>query len=159
MLYYLRKPAWLPFLTPLFKLVFRAEALGEVREEVQIWDHKIHQPRPVLLPHEKGIRALRRWYAQFYPGRGEALVEGAGEGLGGGSVEGLCGVPAGSSESGEDLVEGLVGSAADSTVEGPAGHAAEGTVGSSADSTVGGPAEGTVGGQHASLGIGPVRRG
>jgi hypothetical protein len=74
-------------------------------------------------------------------------------------VEGLCGVPAGSSESGEDLVEGLVGSAADSTVEGPAGHAAEGTVGSSADSTVGGPAEGTVGGQHASLGIGPVRRG
>lgn len=67
MLYYLRKPAWLPFLTPLFKLVFRAEALGEVREEVRIWDHKIHQARPVLLPHEKGIRALRRWYAQFYP--------------------------------------------------------------------------------------------
>lgn len=66
-LYYLRKPAWLPFLTPLFKLVFRAEALGEVREEVRIWDHKIHQARPVLLPHEKGIKALRRWYAQFYP--------------------------------------------------------------------------------------------
>jgi hypothetical protein len=38
-----------------------------VREEVRIWDHKIHQSRPVLLPHEKGIRALRRWYAQFYP--------------------------------------------------------------------------------------------
>ena len=67
MLYYLRKPARLPFLTPVFKLIFRAEALGEVREEVRIWDHKIHQPRPVLLPHEKGIRALRRWYAQFYP--------------------------------------------------------------------------------------------
>ncbi|MDX3247420.1 Rieske 2Fe-2S domain-containing protein [Streptomyces sp. ME18-1-4] len=67
MLYYLRKPARAPFLTPALKLVFRAEALGEVREEVRIWDHKIHQPRPVLLPHEKGIRELRRWYAQFYP--------------------------------------------------------------------------------------------
>jgi phenylpropionate dioxygenase-like ring-hydroxylating dioxygenase large terminal subunit len=67
MLYYIRKPARLPFLTPLLKLVFRAEALGEVRQEARIWDHKIHQQRPVLLPHEKGIRALRRWYAQFYP--------------------------------------------------------------------------------------------
>ncbi|WP_234383289.1 Rieske 2Fe-2S domain-containing protein [Streptomyces dysideae] len=67
MLYYLRKPARAPFLTPALKLVFRAEALGEVHEEVRIWDYKIHQPRPVLLPHEKGIKALRRWYAQFYP--------------------------------------------------------------------------------------------
>ncbi|MDX3643183.1 Rieske 2Fe-2S domain-containing protein [Streptomyces sp. MB09-02B] len=85
MLYYLRKPRRLPFLTPLLKLVFRAEALGEVREEVRIWDHKIHQARPVLLPHEKGIRALRRWYAQFYPAPpggvarpGAGVVEGAG---------------------------------------------------------------------------------
>lgn len=67
MLYYLRKPARLPFLVPVLKLIFRREALREVREEVNIWDHKIHQPRPVLLPHEQGIRALRRWYAQFYP--------------------------------------------------------------------------------------------
>ncbi|MFI0774477.1 Rieske 2Fe-2S domain-containing protein [Streptomyces sp. NPDC021212] len=67
MLYYVRKPARLPLLAPVLKLVFRAEALKEVREEVRIWDHKIHQARPVLLPHEKGIRALRRWYAQFYP--------------------------------------------------------------------------------------------
>ena len=67
MLYYIRKPARLPFLAPVLKLVFRAEALGEVREEVRIWDHKIHQPRPLLLPHERGIKALRRWYAQFYP--------------------------------------------------------------------------------------------
>lgn len=77
MLYYLRKPARLPlrFLTPALKLVFRAEALGEVREEVEIWDHKIHQARPVLLPHEKGIRALRRWYGQFYPS--EVTIPGA----------------------------------------------------------------------------------
>nr|WP_256255104.1 Rieske 2Fe-2S domain-containing protein [Streptomyces sp. cf124] len=85
MLYYLRKPRRLPFLTPLLKLVFRAEALGEVREEVRIWDHKIHQARPVLLPHEKGIRALRRWYAQFYPAPpGGATRSGAGEAEGAG---------------------------------------------------------------------------
>jgi len=67
MLYHVRKPAGLPFLAPLLKLVFRTQALGEVREEVRIWDHKIHQARPVLLRHERGIKALRRWYAQFYP--------------------------------------------------------------------------------------------
>ncbi|MDX2938722.1 Rieske 2Fe-2S domain-containing protein [Streptomyces ipomoeae] len=72
MLYHIRKPARAPFLIPLFKLVFRREALGEVREEVEIWDHKIHRARPVLLPHEKGIKALRRWYAQFYPPDGLA---------------------------------------------------------------------------------------
>jgi phenylpropionate dioxygenase-like ring-hydroxylating dioxygenase large terminal subunit len=67
MLYYIRKPARLPFLAPALKIAFRMEALKEVREEVRIWEHKIHRSRPVLLPHEKGIKALRRWYAQFYP--------------------------------------------------------------------------------------------
>jgi phenylpropionate dioxygenase-like ring-hydroxylating dioxygenase large terminal subunit len=67
MLYYVRKPAKAPFAAPLLKLVFRATATAEVRQEVEIWDHKVHHPRPVLLPHEKGIKALRRWYAQFYP--------------------------------------------------------------------------------------------
>ncbi|MGW1270364.1 Rieske 2Fe-2S domain-containing protein [Streptomyces sp. NPDC002491] len=67
MLYYIRKPARLPLLTPLAKLVFRIEALDEVRMETAIWDQKIHRPHPILLPHEKGIRALRRWYTQFYP--------------------------------------------------------------------------------------------
>ena len=66
MLYHVRKPARFPFLAPVLRLVFRVAALGEVREEVTIWDHKIHRPNPVLLPHEKGIKALRRWYAQFY---------------------------------------------------------------------------------------------
>jgi hypothetical protein len=68
MLYYVRKPARLPFLAPVLKLGFRSEALDEVRDEVRIWEHKVHRARPVLLPFEKGIRALRRWYAQFYPG-------------------------------------------------------------------------------------------
>ncbi|WP_245568450.1 Rieske 2Fe-2S domain-containing protein [Nocardia concava] len=66
MLYYVRRPAGIPFATPILKLAFRLVALREVREELGIWDHKIHRPRPVLLPHEKGIKALRRWYAQFY---------------------------------------------------------------------------------------------
>ncbi|MCU1639859.1 MAG: putative oxidoreductase [Nocardia sp.] len=66
MLYYIQRPARVPYATPLLKLAFRMVALDEVREELEIWDHKIHRPRPVLLPHEKGIKALRRWYAQFY---------------------------------------------------------------------------------------------
>jgi nitrite reductase/ring-hydroxylating ferredoxin subunit len=71
MLYYIRKPAWAPFLAPLLKLIFRAAALPEVRQEVRIWDHKMYRSHPVLLPHEKGIKALRRWYAQFYPADSE----------------------------------------------------------------------------------------
>ncbi|MDX2913695.1 Rieske 2Fe-2S domain-containing protein [Streptomyces griseiscabiei] len=100
MLYYLRRPRRLPFLTPLFKLVFRAEALGEVREEVRIWDHKIHQARPVLLPHEKGIRALRRWYAQFYPARPAPPAAPArpGAGVAQGAVEARDAVEAARSE-------------------------------------------------------------
>lgn len=67
MLYHMRKPAGLPFRAPLLKLVFRTKALGEVREEVRIRDHKVPRPRPALPQHERGIKALRRWYAQFYP--------------------------------------------------------------------------------------------
>ncbi|RMI32163.1 Rieske 2Fe-2S domain-containing protein [Nocardia stercoris] len=67
MLYFVRRPAGIPFAAPVLKLAFRLVAFGEVREELAIWDHKIHRDRPVLLPHEKGIKALRRWYAQFYP--------------------------------------------------------------------------------------------
>ncbi|MFI1918327.1 hypothetical protein [Nocardia sp. NPDC020380] len=65
--HYVRKPAGIPFAASILKLAFRLVAFREVREELEIWDHKIHRPRPVLLPHEKGIKALRRWYAQFYP--------------------------------------------------------------------------------------------
>ncbi|MEH0420372.1 hypothetical protein [Streptomyces sp. B21-083] len=55
--------AWGPprtfrLLTSTRKLVFRRGGLGEVREEVEIWDLKIHRTSPVLLPHEKGIRAI-----------------------------------------------------------------------------------------------------
>jgi phenylpropionate dioxygenase-like ring-hydroxylating dioxygenase large terminal subunit len=66
LLNYVAKPSAAPFLHPLLKQAFRLVALPEVRQEVRIWDHKIHRPRPVLLPHEQGIRALRKWYAQFY---------------------------------------------------------------------------------------------
>ncbi|WP_222829198.1 Rieske 2Fe-2S domain-containing protein [Segniliparus rotundus] len=67
MLYLLRKPAKAPFLVPLYKFLFKRLAFPEVRHEMRIWDMKIHQPRPVMLPHENGIKALRRWYKQFYP--------------------------------------------------------------------------------------------
>jgi phenylpropionate dioxygenase-like ring-hydroxylating dioxygenase large terminal subunit len=67
LLNYIAKPPLLPFLHPVLKLIFRRVALPEVRHEVRIWDQKVHRPRPVLLPHEQGIRALRRWYGQFYP--------------------------------------------------------------------------------------------
>lgn len=66
MLYYLRKPSRLSIMMPLLKLIFRWETSRELREEVRIWDHKIYRAQPILLPHEVGIKALRRWYAQFY---------------------------------------------------------------------------------------------
>ncbi|MGL6236472.1 MAG: Rieske 2Fe-2S domain-containing protein [Segniliparus sp.] len=72
MLYLLRKPAKAPFLVPFYKLVFKRLAFPEVRHEMRIWDSKIHQARPVMLPHEQGIKALRRWYKQFYPAESTA---------------------------------------------------------------------------------------
>lgn len=76
MLYYIRRPK-IPFATPVLKLAFRLVAFGEVREELAIWDHKIHRPRPVFLPHEQGIKALRRWYSQFYPPHSPEAIESA----------------------------------------------------------------------------------
>ncbi|TDZ78938.1 3-ketosteroid-9-alpha-monooxygenase oxygenase subunit [Mycobacteroides salmoniphilum] len=68
MLYYVRKPRGAALaLTPLLKLIFRISAFKEVHHEVAIWDNKIHRAKPILLPHEQGIRALRQWYQQFYP--------------------------------------------------------------------------------------------
>jgi 3-ketosteroid 9alpha-monooxygenase subunit A len=34
--------------------------------DVEIWQHKRYQPRPVLNSTEKMILAFRRWYSQFY---------------------------------------------------------------------------------------------
>ncbi|MET8427149.1 Rieske 2Fe-2S domain-containing protein [Nocardia sp. NPDC004860] len=75
MLYYIRRRPGFPFAAPILKLALRLVAFGEVREELAIWDHKIHRPRPVLLPHEKGIKSLRRWYAQFYPPQSPQALE------------------------------------------------------------------------------------
>lgn len=66
MTYFLGRPSRLPFLAPLVPWVFARVSDPEVEAEVAIWDRKRYLTRPVLLPHETGIRELRRWYAQFY---------------------------------------------------------------------------------------------
>lgn len=66
MIYLIKRPPFAPLLHPLLRAIFRITAYGEVDAEAAIWDRKIYQRRPILLPHEKGIRALRRWYEQFY---------------------------------------------------------------------------------------------
>lgn len=66
LLHYVKRKPNAPWLTPLQKAFFSYIARPEVLEEKRIWDHKVWRERPILLPHETGIRALRRWYAQFY---------------------------------------------------------------------------------------------
>lgn len=66
LLHYIKRKKNAPMLMPAQKLFFKLVAGPEVLEERRIWDAKIWRERPVLLPHETGIRSLRRWYAQFY---------------------------------------------------------------------------------------------
>lgn len=67
MIYLIERPRYAPFLHPLLRELFRMTTDGEVDSEIAIWDRKVFSERPVFLRHETGIRALRRWYAQFYP--------------------------------------------------------------------------------------------
>lgn len=66
LLHYIKRAELGRVLVPFQKLFFNLVAGPEIREERRIWDAKIWRERPILLPHETGIRALRRWYAQFY---------------------------------------------------------------------------------------------
>lgn len=66
MIYLIKRPRFAPLLHPLLRAIFQTAAYGEVDAEASIRDRKIYRPRPILLPHEKGIRALRRWYEQCY---------------------------------------------------------------------------------------------
>jgi hypothetical protein len=74
LLHYIAGPERAPYLSPVLQAIFRTVATPEVRKEVRIWNHKIHRARPVFLPHERGIRALRRWYAQFYEANGTLVA-------------------------------------------------------------------------------------
>jgi cholesterol 7-desaturase len=41
--------------------------IAQWREDVAIWEHKIYRPRPMLVPGDGPILAMRRWYQRFYP--------------------------------------------------------------------------------------------
>jgi cholesterol 7-dehydrogenase len=41
--------------------------VSQWRNDVQIWENKIHRDRPVLVQEDGPIHRLRRWFSQFYP--------------------------------------------------------------------------------------------
>ncbi|MFW6067449.1 MAG: Rieske 2Fe-2S domain-containing protein [Myxococcota bacterium] len=44
--------------------------ISQWREDIAIWEHKVHRRRPMLVPGDGPILAMRRWYARFYPDGG-----------------------------------------------------------------------------------------
>ena len=72
MTYMIKNWYGLPLLDSLLRLTFGLLTDPEVDAENAIWDRKTYVARPLFLPHEKGIRALRRWYEQFYETTTEA---------------------------------------------------------------------------------------
>lgn len=52
--------------------------VSQWRNDVAIWENKIHRPRPVLVQEDGPIHRLRRWFSQFYsPESGAKLIAGA----------------------------------------------------------------------------------
>ncbi len=58
--------------------------VAQWKNDVAIWEHKIHRDRPLLVQEDGPIMRLRRWFSQFYPDGGgikvaapEALAAGA----------------------------------------------------------------------------------
>lgn len=41
--------------------------IAQWREDIAIWEHKVYNRRPMLVPDDGPILAMRRWYARFYP--------------------------------------------------------------------------------------------
>lgn len=41
--------------------------VSQWRNDVEIWEHKIHRERPILVQEDGPIMRLRRWFSQFYP--------------------------------------------------------------------------------------------
>ena len=68
----LENPLGSRILGALLRWYYSERSSAEVSIEEKIWDNKTHLPRPVFLPHEKGIRRLRDWYQQFYEGAAAA---------------------------------------------------------------------------------------
>jgi hypothetical protein len=71
----IKNPLGSRILGALMRWYYSERSSAEVSIEEKIWDNKTHLSRPVLLPHEKGIRRLRDWYQQFYEGAAAASTE------------------------------------------------------------------------------------
>jgi cholesterol 7-desaturase len=41
--------------------------VSQWRNDLAIWENKIHRPKPLLVQEDGPIHRLRRWFAQFYP--------------------------------------------------------------------------------------------
>ncbi|MCY0989580.1 Rieske 2Fe-2S domain-containing protein [Nannocystis sp. ILAH1] len=48
--------------------------VSQWRNDVVIWENKIHRPRPVLVQEDGPIHRLRRWFSQFYPDGSDARL-------------------------------------------------------------------------------------
>lgn len=49
--------------------------VSQWREDISIWENKIYQAKPMLVPGDGPMHAMRRWFQQFYPaanGAGQA---------------------------------------------------------------------------------------
>ncbi|MEX1363454.1 MAG: Rieske 2Fe-2S domain-containing protein, partial [Nannocystaceae bacterium] len=46
--------------------------ISQWRNDIEIWENKIHLPKPVLVQGDGPIHRLRRWYQQFYPASPES---------------------------------------------------------------------------------------
>ena len=44
--------------------------VSQWRNDVHIWENKIHRDRPMLVQEDGPILRLRRWFSQFYPDTG-----------------------------------------------------------------------------------------
>jgi hypothetical protein len=50
--------------------------VSQWRNDVDIWERKIHRARPLLVQEDGPIHRLRRWFSQFYPDGGGATATG-----------------------------------------------------------------------------------
>lgn len=41
--------------------------VSQWRNDIAIWENKIHRPKPLLVAEDGPIHRLRRWFSQFYP--------------------------------------------------------------------------------------------
>lgn len=52
--------------------------VSQWRNDVDIWENKIHRERPLLVQEDGPIHRVRRWFSQFYPDGGGSSVNNGG---------------------------------------------------------------------------------